>query len=49
MPLFWTSGGVCRGLQSQDGTHACFLICMILRFTSGETLADCIVSIIILV
>ena len=42
IPLFWTSGNVCPGFQSQDGSLACFLTWVILRFTSGVTLADCI-------
>ena len=42
MPLFWTSGDICPGFQSQDGSLVCFLVCLILRFTSGVTLTDCI-------
>ena len=42
IPLFWTSGDVCSGFQCQDGSLACFLACVILRFTSGVTPADCI-------
>ena len=42
IPLFWTSGDVCPGFQSQGGPLACFLTCGILRFTSGVTPADCI-------
>ena len=42
--LFWTSGDICPGFQSQGGCllimHA-FLTCVILRFTSGVTPADC--------
>ena len=34
------SGDVCPGFQSQGGTLACFLACVILRFTSGVTPAD---------
>ena len=40
--LFWTSGDICPGFQSQSGSLVCFLACMILRFTSGVTPADCI-------
>ena len=36
IPLFWTSGDVCSGFQSQGGSLACFLTCVILRFTSGD-------------
>ena len=36
IPLFWTSGDVCPGFQSQGGS----LACVILRFTSGATSAD---------
>ena len=40
--LFWTSGDVCPGFPSQGGSFsACFLACVILRFTSGATPADC--------
>ena len=40
--LFWT-GNMCPGFQSQGGSFfACFLACVILRFTSGATPADCI-------
>ena len=42
IPLFWTSGDVCPGFQSQGGSLACFLTCVILRFTSDATPADCI-------
>ena len=42
IPLFWASGDVCPGFQSQGGSLACFLACVILRFTSGTTPADCI-------
>ena len=38
--LFWTSGNVCPRFQSQGGFLACFLTCVILRFTSGVTPAD---------
>ena len=41
-PLFWTSGDVCPGFQSQGGSLACFLACVIIRFTCGATPADCI-------
>ena len=40
IPLFWTSGDVCPGFQSQGGSFVCFLTCVILRFTSGATPAD---------
>ena len=33
---------VCPGFQSQGGSLACFLACVILKFTSGVTAADCI-------
>ena len=43
IPLFWISGDLCPGFQSQGGSlFACFLACVILRFTSGGTPADCI-------
>ena len=42
IPLFWISGDFCPGFQSQGGSLACFLTCVILRFTSGVTPADCI-------
>ena len=42
IPLFWTSGDVCPGFQSQGGSPACFLTWVILRFTSGATPTDCI-------
>ena len=42
IPLFWTSGDVCPGFQSQGRSLACFLTCVILRITSGVTPADCI-------
>ena len=32
----------CPGFQSQGGSLVCFLACVILRFTSGATPADCI-------
>ena len=39
--LFWTSGDVCHGFQSQGGFLACFLVCaLFLRFTSDVTPAD---------
>ena len=42
IPLFWTSGDVSPGFQSQGGSFACFLTCVILRVTSGVTPADCL-------
>ena len=43
IPFFWTFGNVCPGFQSQGGSlFVCFLTCVILRFTSGSTPADCI-------
>ena len=42
IPLFWTIGDVCSGFQSQGGSLACFLTCVIPTFTSGMTPADCI-------
>ena len=44
-PLFWTSGDVCRGFQSQGGV-TCTLSCLraILRFISGATPADLLVA-----
>ena len=42
IPLFWTSGDVYPGFHSQGGSLACFLACVIIRFTSGVTPADCI-------
>ena len=42
IPLFWTSGDICPGFQSKGGSLACFLTCVVLRFTSGATPADCI-------
>ena len=41
IPLFWTSGDIYPGFQSQGGYLACFFTCVILRFTSGVTPADC--------
>ena len=41
IPLFWTSGDVCPGFHSQGGSLAWILACVILRFTSGVTPADC--------
>ena len=41
-PLFWTSGDVCPRFQRLCGSLVCFLACVLLRFTSGATLADCI-------
>ena len=35
-------GDVCPGFQSAGESLACFLACVILRFTSGMTPADCI-------
>ena len=46
IPLLWTSGDVCLGFQSQGASLACFLTCVILRFTSGATPADCIADFI---
>ena len=41
IPLLWTSGDVCPGFQSQSGSlFACFLACVILRFTSRVTSAN---------
>ena len=40
--LFWTSGDVFPEFQSQAGSLACFLTCVILRFTSGVTIAECL-------
>ena len=44
IPLFWTSGHVCPGFQSQGGfSHLCALLPThngFLRFTSGMTPAD---------
>ena len=44
IPLFWTFGDICPGFQSQGGSFfcVCFLSCVILRFTSGVTPADCV-------
>ena len=43
IPLFWTSGDICPGFQSQVGSLLCaFSLCVILRFTSVAILADCI-------
>ena len=43
IPLFWTSSDVCPGFESQCGSlFACFLVCVILRFTFGVTPAHCI-------
>ena len=42
IPLFGTSSDVCPGFQCQGGSLACFLACVILRFTSGATPADSI-------
>ena len=44
--LLWTSGDVCPRFQSQGGSLACFLTCVILRFNSGMTPADCIADFI---
>ena len=46
IPLFWTSGDVCPGFQSQGG-FSCLCASLpahnrFLRFTSGATPADCI-------
>ena len=43
-PCFWTSGDECPGSQCQGRSLACFLTCVILRFTSGVTPADCMGS-----
>ena len=42
--LFWTSGDVCPPWVSKPGwiPFAYFLLCVILRFTSGVTPADCV-------
>ena len=47
IPLFWTSGEICPGFQSQGGPINCIYIIWIspacngfLRFTSGATPAD---------
>ena len=43
IPLFWTSGDICPGFQSQgESLFACFLSYVILRFTSGVRPTDCI-------
>ena len=43
IPLFCNSSDICPGFQSQGGSlFTCFLACVILRFTSGVTPADCI-------
>ena len=45
IPLFWTSGDVCPGFQSQGGSlFVCFLTCVILRFISGSTPANLLVT-----
>ena len=43
IPLFWTSGDVCSGFQSQGRFLACLLFAcaLFLRFNSGATPADC--------
>ena len=41
IPLFWTSGYISPGFQNQGGSLACFLTCVILRFTSSVTPAGC--------
>ena len=42
-PLFWTSGDICAGFQRPEWIpFACFLTCVILRFTFCVTPADCI-------
>ena len=45
IPLFWTSGYICPGFQSQAGSclHA-FLPALLLRFTSGATPADLLMA-----
>ena len=40
IPLFWTPGDVWPGFQCPGGSLACFVACVILRFTSGATHAD---------
>ena len=40
-PLSMSSGDICSGFQNQDGTLVCFLVCVILRFTSDVTPAEC--------
>ena len=42
MPLFWTSGDVYSGFQSQGGSLVYFLACVIIRFTFCVTYADCV-------
>ena len=42
IPLFLTSGDDCPGFQTQSGSLAYFLTCVILGFTSDVTPADCI-------
>ena len=44
IPVLWTSGDVYPGFQSQGGSLACFLACVILRFTSGATPVDFFVA-----
>ena len=48
IPLFWTSGNVCPGFQTQGGSshlHASSPVCnRILRFTSVATPADLLVA-----
>ena len=48
MPLFWSSGEICPGFQSQGGSphlHALSLVYNgILRFTSGVTPTDLLVA-----
>ena len=42
IPLFCTSGDIPPGFQSQGGSlFVCFLECVICRFTTGVTHADC--------
>ena len=42
IPLSSTSGDICPGFQSQDGSLVCVFACLILRFISGATPADCV-------
>ena len=39
---FWISGDVCPSFENQGGSLVCFLTCVILRFTSRATPADCL-------
>ena len=40
IPLFWTYADISPAFQRKGGSLACFLTCVILRFTSGVTPAD---------